>query len=100
MLNDPLSQRGGLLVLFQGQGVTVHDFAHVALGPQGQPVFSGLLVLVCADDVGLGSGLEGFLGQTVARHRPVKIRFQDRIVSRQIVQLHIVQSYLFHVQGW
>ena len=102
MLNDPLSQRGGLLVLFQGQGIAVQDFTHVALGPQGQPVFSRLVVGVGVDDVGLRSGLEGFLGQTVARHCSVKIRGRDRIVSCQIIQLHIVQSHLSHVffQGW
>ena len=62
MLNDPLSQGGGLLVLFQRQGITVQDFAHVALGPQSQPMFSGLVVGVGVDDIGLWSGLEGFLG--------------------------------------
>ena len=97
MLNDPLSQGGGLLVLFQGQGITVQDFAHVALGPESQPMFSGLVVRVGVDDVGLRTGLERFLGQTVARHCFVKIRGQDRIVSCQIIQLHIVQSHLFHV---
>ena len=97
MLNDPLSQGGGSHVLFQGQGVTVQDFAHVALGPECQPMFSGLAVGVGVDDKGLRVGLEGCLGQTVARYRPVKIRGQDRIVSCQIIQLHIVQSHLFHV---
>ena len=60
-------------------------------------MFSGLAVGVRVDDVGLRTGLEGFLGQTVARHCSVKIRGQDRIVSCQIIQLYIVQSHLFHV---
>ena len=97
MANDPLSQGGGLLILFQGQGITVHHFALVALGPEGQPMFAGLVVGVRVDDVGLRVGLERGLGQTVARHRLVEMRGQDRIVSGQIIQLHIVQSHLFHV---
>ena len=97
MANDPLSQGDGLPILFQGQGITVHHFAHVALGPEGQPMFSGSTVGVGVDDVGLRLGLERGLGQTVARHRLVKLRGQDRIVSCQIIQLHIVQSHLFHV---
>ena len=53
MANDPLSQGGGLRVLFQGQGITVHHFAHVTMGPEGQPMFSGSVVGVGVDDVGL-----------------------------------------------
>ena len=97
MTNDPLSQGGSLLILFQGQGITVHHFAQVALGPEGQPMFAGLVVGVRVDDVGLRLGLERGLGQTVAHHRLVEMRGQDRIVSGQIIQLHIVESHLFHV---
>ena len=85
MANDPLSQGGGLLILFQGQSVTVHHFAQVPLGPEGQPMFAGLVVGVRVDDVGLRLGLERGLGETVALHRLVEIRGQDRIVSGQII---------------
>ena len=78
MANDPLSQGGSLLILFQGQGVTVHHFALVTLGPESQPLFAGLVVGVRVDDVGLRVGLERGLGQTVARHRLVKRRGQNR----------------------
>ena len=97
MANDPLSQRGRLLIRFQGQGITVHHFALIALGPESQPMFAGSVVGVGVDNVGLRVGLERGLGQTVARHGLVKRRGQDRIVSGQIIQLHIVQSHLFHV---
>ena len=60
-------------------------------------MFAGSMVGVGVDDVGLLVGLERGLGQTVARHGLVKRRGQDRIVSGQIIQLHIVQSHLFHV---
>ena len=97
MANDPLSQGGSLLIRLQGQGLTVHHFALIALGPESQPMFAGSVVGVGVDDVSLRVGLERGLGQTVARHRLVKRRGQDRIVSGQIIQLHIVQSHLFHV---
>ena len=108
MTHDPFSQGGGLLIRFQGQGITVHHFALVAVGPESQPMFPGSMVGVGVDDVGLGLGLERGLGQTIARHGLVEMRSQDRIVSGQIIQLHIVQSHLFHVsflllfflQGW
>ena len=73
MANDPLSQGGGLLIRFQGQGITVHHFALVAMGPESQPMFPGSMVGVGVDDVGLGVGLERGLGQTVARHGLVEM---------------------------
>ena len=97
MTHDPFSQGGGLLIRFQGQGITVHHFALVAAGPESQPMFPRSVVGVRVDDVGLGLGLEGGLGQTIARHGLVKGGSQDRIVSGQVIQLHIVQSHLFHV---
>ena len=97
MTHDPFSQGGGLLIRFQGQGITVHHFALVALGPESQPMFPRSVVGIGVDDVGLGLGLERGLGQTVTRHGLVKGGSQDRIVSGQIIQLHIVQSHLFHV---
>ena len=97
MTHDPFSQGGGLRILFQGQGITVHHFALVAVGPERQPMFPGSVVRVGVDDVGLGVGLERGLGQTIARHRLVEMRRQDRIVSSQIIQLHIVQCHLFHL---
>ena len=72
MTHDPLSQGGGLLIRFQGQGITVHHFALVAMGPESQPMFPGSVVGVGVDDVGLGVGLERGLGQTVTRHGLVK----------------------------
>ena len=90
MANDPLSQGGRLLIRFQGQGITVHHFALVAMGPESQPMFPGSVVGVGVDDVGLRVGLEGGLGQTVTRHGLVEVGSQDRIVSGQIIQLHIV----------
>ena len=97
MTHDPLSQGGGLLIRFQGQGITVHHFALIAMGPESQPMFAGSVVGVRVDDVGLGLGLERGLGQTIARHGLVKGGSQDRIVSGQIIQLHIVQRHLFYV---
>ena len=97
MTHDPFSQGGGLLIRFQGQGIAVHHFALVAMGPESQPMFPGSMVGVRVDDVGLGVGFERGLGQTVTRHGLVKGRSQDRIVSGQIIQLHVVQSHLFHV---
>ena len=66
------------------------------MGPERQPMFPGSVVRVGVDDVGLGMGLERGLGQTIARHRLVEMRGQDRIVSSQIIQLHVVQGHLFH----
>ena len=97
MTHDPFSQGGGLRILFQGQGITVHHFALVAMGPERQPMFPGLVVGVGVDDVGLGVGFERGLGQTIARHGLVEMRCQDRIVSSQIIQLHVVQCHLFHL---
>ena len=96
MTHDPFSQRGGLRILFQGQGITVHHFALVVVGPESQPMFPGSVVRVGVDDVGLRVGLEGGLGQTIARHGLIEMRCQDRIVSGQIIQLHVVQCHLFH----
>ena len=97
MTHDPFSQGGGLLIRFQRQGITVHHFALVVMGPESQPMFPGSMVGVRVDDVGLGVGFERGLGQTIARHGLVEMRSQDRIVSGQIIQLHVVQSHLFHV---
>ena len=72
MANDPLSQGGRLLIRFQGQGIAVHHFALVAMGPESQPMFPGSMVRVRVDDVGLGVGFERGLGQTVTRHGLVK----------------------------
>ena len=33
MFDNPRSQRGGFIVRFQRQGITVEDFTHVSLGP-------------------------------------------------------------------
>ena len=96
MTHDPFSQGGGLRILCQGQGITVHHFALVAVGPERQPMLTGSMVRVGVDDVGLGVGLERGLGQTIARHGLVEMRRQDRIVSSQIIQLHVVQGHLFH----
>ena len=96
MTHDPFSQGGGLLILCQGQGITVHHLALVVVGPERQPMLSRSMVGVGVDDVGLRVGLERGLGQTIARHRLVEMRRQDRIVSSQIIQLHVVQGHLFH----
>ena len=97
MTHDLLSQGGRLLIRFQGQGITVHHFALVAMGPESQPMFAGSMVGVRVDDVGLRMGLERGLGQTVTRHGLVEMGGKNRIVSGQIIQLHVVQSHLFHV---
>ena len=96
MTHDPFSQGGGLRILCQGQGITVHHLALVAVGPERQPMLPGSVVRVGVDDVGLRVGLERGLGQTIARHRLVEVGRQDRIVSSQIIQLHVAQGHLFH----
>ena len=96
MTHDPFSQGGGLRILCQGQGIAVHHFALVAVGPERQPMLPGSVVGVGVDDVGLRVGLERGFGQTIACHRLVEMGRQDRIVSSQIIQLHVVQGHLFH----
>ena len=59
--NDPVSKRGGLFVPFQGQDVTIHDFTHVLIGPEGQQMLNGSIVRVRVDNVGPGCFLVRFL---------------------------------------
>ena len=96
MTHDPFSQGGGLRILGQGQGIAVHHLALVVVGPERQPMLPRSMVGVGVDDVGLRVGLERGLGQTIARHRLIEMGRQDRIVSSQIIQLHVAQGHLFH----
>ena len=68
MSHDPLPQRGGLLVSFQREGITVYHFTHVLIGPHRKPMLTGLIVRVCVHNVILRCFFCG--GSWVNDHRP------------------------------
>ena len=98
MTVHPLFQGRCCAVHVQRDGVTVHDLAHVTVGPHGDPMRPGLVVRVRVHDVGVRTLVLGQrLGKSIARDGPVVDASEGRMRTGQMIQLHVIQGYFLHL---
>ena len=98
MTIHPLFQGLRSAVHVQRDCLAVHDLAHIALGPHGNPMHPGLAVRVCVYDVGGGTLVFlKHLGKSIARDFPVIDTREGRMRTHQMIQLNVIQGYFLHL---
>ena len=101
MAVHPLFQWLCRAVHVQRDGVTVHDLAHVAVGPHGDPKHPWLVMRVRVHDVGGRAIILGKrLGKSIARDRAVIDVREGWVHAGQMIPLNVIQGYFLHVSSF
>ena len=101
MTVHPLCQWLSRAVYVQRDGVTVHDLAHIAMGPHGDPMHPWLIVGVRVHDVGSRTIFLGKrLGKSIARDCPIIDVREGRVRASQMIRLIVIQGYFLHFSSF